>query len=87
LSNEQVAQILEDFVQGGGSAYSWDDFTLEISCDEENLEQIRIPTLQGVCSGASPRNIAMRKDERPFATISGNLAVKASPIASCQKHW
>jgi hypothetical protein len=45
-SNEQVAQILEDFVAGKGRHYSWEDFTLGMSFDDENLERIRIRCVQ-----------------------------------------
>ncbi len=49
LSNAQVAQILEDFVEGSSaSPHSWDGFTLGMSCEDENLEDIRIR-----CAGLS----------------------------------
>ena len=46
LSNEGVAQILQDFLEGGGRSYSWDDFTLGMSFDDENLERIRLRCVQ-----------------------------------------
>jgi hypothetical protein len=42
LSNLEVAQILEDFLEGKGSRWTWDDFTLGMSFEDENLEEIRI---------------------------------------------
>ncbi len=41
LTNEQVAQILEDFLKGAGSRFAWDDFTLGMSFQDEYLEKIR----------------------------------------------
>jgi hypothetical protein len=42
LSNHEVAQILEDFLDGSGSRWAWDDFTLGMSFEDKNLEEIRI---------------------------------------------
>lgn len=41
LSNQEVAQILEDFLEGKGSRWAWDDFTLGMSFEDKNLEEIR----------------------------------------------
>jgi hypothetical protein len=49
LTREEVAQILEDFLEGSrGSPYSWDGFTLGMSFEDESLEAIRIR-----CAGLS----------------------------------
>ncbi|MGB6875332.1 MAG: hypothetical protein WBD87_04800 [Candidatus Acidiferrales bacterium] len=48
LSNQEVAQILEDFLEGRGSRWAWDDFTLGMSFEDKNLEEIRIR-----CAGLS----------------------------------
>ena len=48
LSNQEVAQILEDFLQGKGNPLAWDGFTLGMSIEEKHLEQIRIQ-----CAGLS----------------------------------
>jgi len=37
-----VPQILEDFVEGKGSRWAWDDYTLGMSFEDEYLEEIRI---------------------------------------------
>lgn len=42
LSNQEVAQILEDFLEGRGSRWAWDDFTLGMSFEDKHLENIRI---------------------------------------------
>lgn len=42
LSHEEVAQILESFLQGKGNTLAWDGFTLGMSFDDEYLERIRI---------------------------------------------
>jgi hypothetical protein len=42
LSNQEVAQILEDFLVGKGSRWAWDDFTLGMSFEDKNLEDIRV---------------------------------------------
>jgi hypothetical protein len=42
LSNQQVAQILEDFLEGRGNRWAWDDFTLGMSFEDKRLEEIRI---------------------------------------------
>ncbi|HEY2168427.1 MAG TPA: hypothetical protein VGJ30_02290 [Candidatus Angelobacter sp.] len=42
LSNQEVAQILEDFLDGKGSQWAWDDFTLGMSFEDKHLEEIRI---------------------------------------------
>jgi hypothetical protein len=42
LTRAEVAQILEDFVEGSsGSRYSWDGFTLGMSFDDDYLDSIR----------------------------------------------
>ena len=42
LSNQEVAQILEDFLEGRGSRWAWDDYTLGMSFEDGHLEEIRI---------------------------------------------
>ena len=42
LSNQQVAQILEDFLEGRGSRWAWDDYTLGMSFENKYLEEIRL---------------------------------------------
>lgn len=37
----EVAKILEDFLQGSGSPWKWDDFTLGMSFRDPVLEAIR----------------------------------------------
>ena len=41
LSRQEVAQILEDFLEGRGSRWAWDDFTLGMSFEDKYLEEIR----------------------------------------------
>lgn len=41
LSHQEVAKILEDFLEGTGSRWAWDDYTLGMSFDDANLERIR----------------------------------------------
>ena len=41
LTRSQVAQILEDFLEGRGGLYSWDGFTQGRPLDDEELERIR----------------------------------------------
>lgn len=48
LSNQEVAQILEDFLEHKGNPLAWDGFTLGMSFDDEYLEKIRIR-----CTGLS----------------------------------
>jgi hypothetical protein len=42
LSNEEVAQILEGFLEGSGSRWAWDDYTLGMSFEDKHLEEIRM---------------------------------------------
>jgi hypothetical protein len=42
LSKKEVAQILEDFLEGRGSRWAWDDYTLGMSFEDKDLEDIRI---------------------------------------------
>ncbi len=42
LSNQEVAQILEDFLESRGSRWAWDDYTLGMSFEDKHLEDIRI---------------------------------------------
>jgi hypothetical protein len=42
LSNLEVARILEDFLEGRGSPYAWDDFTQGMTLEDEKLESIRL---------------------------------------------
>jgi hypothetical protein len=48
LSNQEVAQILEDFLEGRSGRWVWDDYTLGMSFDDASLEQIRVR-----CAGLS----------------------------------
>ena len=48
LSNQEAAEILEDFLDGKGNPLAWDGFTLGTSFEDERLEQIRIR-----CAGLS----------------------------------
>ena len=48
LNNQELAQILEDFLEGKGNKMAWDGFTLGMSFDDENLEKIRLR-----CAGLS----------------------------------
>jgi hypothetical protein len=41
LSREEVAQILENFLEGKGRPLEWDGFTLGMSFEDEFLEKIR----------------------------------------------
>lgn len=41
LSRMEVARVLEDFVEGTGSKWAWDDFT-SLSLEDAELERIRI---------------------------------------------
>ena len=41
LSKAEVTNILENFVEGRGGVWDWDDFTLGMSLDDEQLESIR----------------------------------------------
>jgi len=43
LTREGVAQILEDFLEGGSnSPFSWDGFTLGMSFEDDYLEDVKI---------------------------------------------
>jgi hypothetical protein len=42
LSNQEVAQILEDFLEGRGKPLAWDGFTQGMSFEDQNQEKIRI---------------------------------------------
>ena len=41
MAKNEVAQILEDFVEGNGNPYSWDGFTLGMTLDDDYLDSIR----------------------------------------------
>src|SRR5262249_14533127 len=41
LSAGEVARILEGFLEGTGGRWDWDDFTLGMSLDDPELEEIR----------------------------------------------
>lgn len=41
LTKNDVAQILEDFVEGKGNPSSWDGFTLGMTLDDRYLDHIR----------------------------------------------
>jgi hypothetical protein len=41
LGKVDVAQILEDFLQGKGNRWAWDDFTQGGSLEDGHLEQVR----------------------------------------------
>ncbi len=42
LTKNEVAQILEDFVEGNGSPCSWDGFTLGMTLEDDYLDSIRM---------------------------------------------
>jgi hypothetical protein len=42
LSKQEVAQILEDFLEGKGSPWAWDDYTQGMSLADPYLERIRV---------------------------------------------
>jgi hypothetical protein len=41
VTKEEVANILEDFLENRGTPFAWDDFTLGMSFDNKRLEEIR----------------------------------------------
>jgi hypothetical protein len=41
LNAGEVARILEDFLEGTGGPWDWDDFTSGMSLDDPELEEIR----------------------------------------------
>ena len=41
LSNLDVAQVLEDFIEGTGGRWDWDDFLSVAELSNHRLEQIR----------------------------------------------
>jgi hypothetical protein len=46
LTNQQIAQILDDFLEGRGSPAAWDGFTLGMSFDDAEHEKIRLRCLR-----------------------------------------
>src|ERR1700722_230307 len=48
LTRVQVAQILEDFLEGRGNPYGWDGFTQGRPLEDQELEGIRVR-----CAGLS----------------------------------
>jgi hypothetical protein len=58
LSHSDVADILQNFLDGTGDPLAWDGFTLGMSFDEERLEKIRIR-----CAGLSQEFPPSRKNE------------------------
>jgi hypothetical protein len=42
LSREEVAKILQDFLDGTGKTLAWDGFTLGMSFEDEYLENLRL---------------------------------------------
>jgi hypothetical protein len=46
LSNQEIAQILEDFLAGRGRPLAWDGFTLGMSFDNDEQEKIRLRCLR-----------------------------------------
>ena len=46
LSNQEVAQILEDFLEGNGRPLAWDGFTLGMSFDNKLQDEIRTRCLR-----------------------------------------
>ena len=42
LTRQEVAQLLENFLDGKGNPMAWDGFTLGMSFDDEEMETIRI---------------------------------------------
>ena len=48
LDRFEVAKILENFLEGSGTSWEWDDFTLGTSLKDRALEAIRVR-----CAGLS----------------------------------
>jgi hypothetical protein len=42
LTKQEIAQILEDFLEGKGSSWAWDDFISGMSFEDKHLEDIRL---------------------------------------------
>jgi hypothetical protein len=42
LSAEEVANVLERFVEGTGRHWEWDDYSLGMSFKDKRLEEIRV---------------------------------------------
>jgi hypothetical protein len=68
LNNQQVAQILEDFPEGSGCKWAWDDYTLGMSFEDKDLEDIRLRCL-GLSREFPPNNPNEYCNEQGFAVI------------------
>jgi len=72
LSNQEVAQILEDFLEGRGSQWAWDDFTLGMSFDDKGLEDIRIRCV-GLSKEFPPNNSSEYCNEQGREVLRGYI--------------
>ena len=55
MSNLEVAQILENFLEGQGGPWDWDDYSLGTSFENKHLEDIRIRCI-GLSNEFPPSN-------------------------------
>jgi hypothetical protein len=79
LSKQQVAQILEDFLEGRGSRWARDDCTLGMSFEDKYLEEIRQRCI-GFSREFPPGNPNEYCNEQGFAVIRDyNNQLRARP--------
>jgi hypothetical protein len=78
LSNQEVAQVLEDFLDGKGTRWAWDDFTLGMSFEDKHLEDIRIRCV-GLSQEFPPNNLNEYCNEQGRNVIRGYIIQLRAP--------
>jgi hypothetical protein len=68
LTRQEVAQILEDFLNGSGKPWDWDDFTLGTSLENSELEAIRV-RVRGLGQEYPPDNPNEYSNEQGLAVL------------------
>lgn len=73
LTYEEVAQVLENFIEGKGGPWAWDGFTLGMSFDDNYLEDIRKRCV-GLSEEFPPQNPHEYCNEQGRGVIRGFIA-------------
>lgn len=72
LSNQEVARILENFLDGKGGPCTWDDFTLGMSFGDKRLEEIRRRSM-GLSLEFPPTNVNEYCNEQGRNVLRGYI--------------
>jgi hypothetical protein len=83
-SREQVAKVLESFLDGSGGKWAWDDYTLGTSFEDHGLEEIRLRSA-GLSKEFPPTNPSEYCNQEGREVIRNYIKQLRSPAGSVKK--